>query len=139
MLQPIFDKPDMLLPVHTSQTSSIWPLVPQKENEQIIGYSVGHAAGSPVILAPRERTLDEVMEEILHEYPELFIDEATVPESVTTTTDFNARLTQDDVLIDEPLPRLPLQVLPIELILKSGGRGEPAFKMETEISIHDDD
>lgn len=139
MLQPILEKPDILLPGHTSQTSSIWPLVPKKENKQIIGHSVDHAAGSPVILAPRERTLDEVMEEVLHEYPELFIDEATVPESVTTTIDFNARLTQEDVLIDEPLLSLPLQVLPIELILKNGGRGEPAFKMETEISIHDDD
>ncbi len=43
---------------------------------------------------------------------------------------------EEDVLIDEPLPRLPLKVRPIELILKNGGKGKPAFTIETEISIH---
>ncbi len=69
MLQPIFDKQNML-PGPSSQTSSIWPLVLREGDEQITGHSVDHAAGSPVILATRERTWDEVMEEVLDEYAE---------------------------------------------------------------------
>ena len=81
--------------------------------------------------------------------PGLFIlmDEPEVQESMATTIDFAPRLTQEEmtlldeeVLIDEPLPRLPLNVQPMKVRLKLGGKGKPIFRSaEDEISFSNDE
>lgn len=72
-------------------------------------------------------------------YPRLFVSELPTSESVTTPIDFEAHLAKDeDVLIDEMLPRLVRRTLPVRLALTMGGRGKPAFKTEIEISLYDD-
>jgi hypothetical protein len=54
-----------------------------------------------------------------------------VPDKIQSRND-NATTTEEEVLIDEPLSRMPLKVRPIEFILENGGRGEPAFRTETD-------
>jgi hypothetical protein len=69
MLQPIFDRLS-IMPGPSAQTTSVWPLVIREEDEQVISQSVGHDVGGPIIQAPREKTWDEVTEEVLSEYSE---------------------------------------------------------------------
>jgi hypothetical protein len=45
---------------------------------------------------------------------------------------------EEDILIDEPLPRLPARVQPVKLRLITRGRGKPTFRLETEIDLYDD-
>ncbi len=45
---------------------------------------------------------------------------------------------EEDILIDEPLPRLPARVQLIKLRLMTRGRGKPTFRLETEIDLYDD-
>lgn len=104
---------------------------------EVIGWFVQYlAALERINLEKRRRS------ELYHPatYSELFVCEAPIHESTTTLTDFEAHLThEEETLIDEPLPRLPLQAQPVKVKLKIGGRGKPAFKIETEISLWDDD
>lgn len=57
-----------IVPCLSSQTISTWPLVMQEENVQIMGQSLGYDVSNPPIRALREKTWDEVMEEVLAEY-----------------------------------------------------------------------
>jgi hypothetical protein len=73
-------------------------------------------------------------------YPRLFVGELPKYESVTAPIDFGARLTgEEDALIDEKLPRLARRTLPVELVLTISGRGKPTLRIETEISLYDED
>lgn len=73
-------------------------------------------------------------------YPRLFLGDLPRYESVTAPIDFGARLTgEEDTLIDEMLPRLARRTLPVELVLTIGGRGKPTLRIETEISLYDED
>lgn len=44
----------------------------------------------------------------------------------------------EETWIDEPLPRIPLEVYPINVMVTIGGKGKPRFKVETLINIYDD-
>ena len=79
--------------------------------------------------------------EVMAAFPDLFIDDMPIDEAETTKIDFEVRLPRkEEVLIDEPLPRLPLTSQPIKVKLKMGGWGKPTFRIiETEISRYDDE
>jgi hypothetical protein len=73
-------------------------------------------------------------------YPRLFIGEFPKYQSVTASVDFGTCSTgEQDALIDEMLPRLARRTLPVGLVLTIGGRGKPIFRIETEISLDDED
>lgn len=100
----------------------------------------GHDWG--LYVAVLERISEEAFLELCHPttYPRLSVDEPPKYETVTAPIDLGAHLTvEEDTLIDEMLPRLAERTLPAELILTIGGRGKPTFRIETEISLYDED
>jgi hypothetical protein len=44
----------------------------------------------------------------------------------------------DDILVDERLPRLPIRAQTIEGVIKVGSRGKPAFRIDTEDNVLSD-
>lgn len=77
-------------------------------------------------------------------FSELYRDYTATYETMTTQIDMTIGLVheegplEEDILIDEPLPRLPVRVQAIKLRLMTRGRGKPRFRMETEIDLYDD-
>jgi hypothetical protein len=77
-------------------------------------------------------------------FSEFFLDDTPTYGTMTTQIDMTIGLVhkedalEEDILIDEPLPRLPVKVQPIKLKLRIRGRGKPTFRLETEIDLYDD-
>lgn len=57
-------------PGPSSQTTSSWPLSVRVGEEQLISENVSLDGGNLVIQPPRDKTWNEVMEEIFHDYSE---------------------------------------------------------------------
>jgi hypothetical protein len=68
MLQELVFHHVDIRPGPSSQTTTQWPLSVRIGEEQLVSENVSLDGGNVVIQPPREKTWDEVMAEVLHDY-----------------------------------------------------------------------